>query len=93
MILDQGWYAYIESSAPRTKGDRARLVSPQITDNQQRCLTFWLVLIIEQFAHVIKDVMLSTFLGIVNRGSIKIAWDTEYAYSQLNDFSSNRKKT
>lgn len=43
LLIDQGYYAYIESSAPRRTGDKARLVGPKITDRAPRCLTFWFV--------------------------------------------------
>nr|KAG5689549.1 hypothetical protein BaRGS_022052 [Batillaria attramentaria] len=36
-----GWYIYIETSSPRHPNDTARLVSPQISDNAARCLSFY----------------------------------------------------
>lgn len=32
---------YIESSAPRRQGDKARLVSPKFPATTGKCLTFW----------------------------------------------------
>lgn len=40
-LLGNGWYVYIESSAPRRPGDKAQLASPLISDQQTRCLSFW----------------------------------------------------
>lgn len=37
----QGWYVFIETSAPRHPNDTARLVSPLITDSAPRCLSFY----------------------------------------------------
>ena len=37
----QGWYVFMEASAPRRPNDTARLVSPQISDNSPRCLSFY----------------------------------------------------
>ncbi|XP_055957693.1 MAM and LDL-receptor class A domain-containing protein 2 [Patella vulgata] len=36
-----GYYMYIETSTPRVKGDKARLVSPQVDGGTPRCLIFW----------------------------------------------------
>ena len=35
-----GYYAFIETSIPRHRGDKARLVSPQVSGSA-KCLTFW----------------------------------------------------
>ena len=35
-----GYYAFIETSVPRHRGDKARLVSPQVSGSA-KCLTFW----------------------------------------------------
>ena len=43
-VFQGGHYMYIETSAPRNAGDKARLVSPQVTPSGQRnaCrFTFW----------------------------------------------------
>jgi hypothetical protein len=45
----QGWYAFIETSAPRAPNDTARLVSPPITDNQAR----WLVALVDTVCSVL----------------------------------------
>ncbi|XP_053383677.1 MAM and LDL-receptor class A domain-containing protein 2-like [Mercenaria mercenaria] len=38
-----GYYVYIEASYPRVAGNKARLISPEISPNQQgqNCFTFW----------------------------------------------------
>lgn len=36
-----GKYVYIESSAPRKPGDKARLISPQITSTSPMCMSFY----------------------------------------------------
>lgn len=36
-----GWYVFIEASSPRRPGDKARILSPVISDGQTRCLSFW----------------------------------------------------
>jgi len=35
---------YIEASSPRKAGEKARLQSVRISDNQARCVNFWWVL-------------------------------------------------
>lgn len=36
-----GYFAYIETSAPRQSGDKARLLSPPVTGTGIKCLIFW----------------------------------------------------
>ena len=36
-----GHYMYIETSAPRKQGDKARLMSPSYKDNSDICVQFW----------------------------------------------------
>ena len=36
-----GHYMYIEASAPRLRGDIARLLSPRYTDRQDMCVQFY----------------------------------------------------
>lgn len=36
-----GKYVYIETSSPRVRGDKARLISPQVTFTQPTCLQFY----------------------------------------------------
>lgn len=36
-----GYYMFIETSAPRRPGDKARLISPAINGNTQQCMTFY----------------------------------------------------
>ncbi|XP_033751987.1 MAM and LDL-receptor class A domain-containing protein 1-like [Pecten maximus] len=36
-----GWYIFIEASNPRRPNDTARVMSPLISDNSPRCLSFW----------------------------------------------------
>lgn len=38
---DSGYYAFIETSAPRRAGDRAALISPVFTSTSAQCFTFW----------------------------------------------------
>lgn len=40
-MLISGHYMYIESSAPRVQGDKARLTTPQLPPTNNKCLTFW----------------------------------------------------
>ena len=40
-FIDQGWYIYIEASAPRRPNDTAIIFTPVINDTQTRCLSFW----------------------------------------------------
>lgn len=43
-MLPTGSYVYIETSAPRRRGDKAILLSqmlPAVSGHTQRCLTFW----------------------------------------------------
>ncbi|XP_021371354.1 MAM and LDL-receptor class A domain-containing protein 1-like [Mizuhopecten yessoensis] len=39
----RGYYVYTEASTPRVRGDKARLISPDVTvtGTQTKCLTFW----------------------------------------------------
>ena len=41
ILLFVGHYMYIEASAPRKQGDKARLMSPTYTDNSAICVQFW----------------------------------------------------
>lgn len=41
MISAKGFYAFIETSAPRRPGDKARLISPSISGNFPQCVTFY----------------------------------------------------
>ena len=41
MLLHTGYYMYIETSSPRSKGHKAWLVSPQFKSTNGRCLQFW----------------------------------------------------
>lgn len=36
-----GYYMYIETSAPRRPGDKARLISPAVNGAAPMCLKFW----------------------------------------------------
>lgn len=38
-----GYYIYIETSEPRQKGDKARLISPQLSGSA-KCITFWFLM-------------------------------------------------
>ena len=40
-LVFSGTYVYIETSAPRRTGDKARLISPQVTNTQAQCLQFY----------------------------------------------------
>ena len=36
-----GYYMYIETSSPQTRGDVARLISPVQPNQDGKCLYFW----------------------------------------------------
>lgn len=40
-IAGSGYYMYIETSAPRRPGDKARLISPAVNGAAPMCLKFW----------------------------------------------------
>ena len=39
--LSSGFYMYTESSSPRSRGQKARLISPKAAATQGKCLTFY----------------------------------------------------
>lgn len=41
MLLHAGYYMYIETSSPRSKGHKAWLISSQFKSTNGRCLQFW----------------------------------------------------
>lgn len=41
LFSGSGWYMFIETSPPRLPYDKARLISPLISDGVTRCLSFW----------------------------------------------------
>lgn len=42
-LITAGYYVYIETSAPRRPGDKARLIGPsiQVQAGQSQCFSFW----------------------------------------------------